>query len=367
MIFALILALQKPALPVEVIQEPGEEIRFEAAILLPSELDREDRAELPALAAAMAKATQDYPPSVVTGITDGRPLRVEILADSLRISFGVNSNAEGPGVDLLSSILLRPRLGEGMKAEKPRGFYTSILTGGVVEGLVSSDELSYLFGQIIRPERMRIAVAGPVAPGIGEKIAGRLTAFPSAVKANPYRKRQSLPNYSPEAGNLVLRSPSIPYSAPDLSARLIAWTALGVGKGSALFRTSRERLGMSYRQEAILLGTPEGFVPTLLVATDKPDAEALRKALLEDIEGWTDDDVSRAKGILRANQETSLPLSPLLVSSGGPPTNDAADRAFLAAYWPLRTGRAWDQLYWAVDVSLDDMKKLAREAVTAAK
>ncbi|RYG47211.1 hypothetical protein EON79_07955, partial [bacterium] len=277
MIPALLLAFQAPEVPVDVLQEPGEEIRFETAILFPP-LDRDERACLPALAEAMARATEDYPPTMVRAITDGRRLRVDALPDSLRISFGVNANAESSGIDLLSSILQRPLLRDGMKAERVKGFYAPILRAETASGVVPAEELSYLFRQIVRPERMRIAVAGPVSSDIGAKIALRFATFVPASKANPYRKRQTLSRQSPDAQTLLLTAPAIPFEASDLSSRIIAWAGVGVGKGSALFRAARERLGMSYRQEGLLVATSEGFRPTLLVATDKPDAEGLRKA-----------------------------------------------------------------------------------------
>jgi hypothetical protein len=318
MIPALLVALQASPIPVAVLAEPGDEIRFEAAILLPPSLDPEDDAMVPALAAAMARATDDYQPGTIAAMTDGRTVKVEALPDCLRVSFGVNANAESSGLDLLASILRRPLLREGGRARPQTGFYAPVLREATALGPVPAEELRLLYEQVVRPERIRVCLAGPVSPDVATKMGSRLTGWPAASRPNSYRKRPTLEKTHPAAGALVLRSPPAPFNATDLGARTVVWAALGSGKGSSLFRVARERLGMSYRQESLLVPGPDGFVPTLLIGTDKPDAESLRKALLEDIEGWAEADIARARGILRANAEIGLPVNPL----GGRPADE---------------------------------------------
>ncbi|CAN5470996.1 hypothetical protein BH11ARM2_BH11ARM2_14580 [soil metagenome] len=368
MIPALFLAaLQKTTVPIDVIQEPGSEIRFEAVVLLPKDLAPEDRAMLPVLAAAMQNATDDFPPTVISALTGGRPVNVEAMPDHLRISFGVAANAETAGLDLLSSILQRPLLREGAITKPPTGFYAGVLGQPCVTSKVPAEELKLLYGTVVRPERARIAVVGPASKEVAAKLSMRLTDWPIPPRVNPYRRRPKFETERPDGTFLVLQSPPIAYGSSDLPARLIAWAAVGVGKGSALFHVARETMGMSYRQEAFLVPTDAGLIPTIAIATDHPDPEGLKKGILEDIEGWSEVDIARAKGLLRSNAETGLPLSPLLFSLDGPPSAEAADRAFLAAYWRLRTGKPWNPLYWATDVSLDDVKKAAKESIEQAR
>lgn len=367
MIPALLFALQTPTIPVTILAEPGDELRFEAVVLIPKDLDADDRAMLPALAAAMAKATDDFPPSTISTLTDGRPILVEAMPDHVRISFGVAANAESAGLDLLASILRRPLLRDGGTARLREGFYAGLLNDSVATSSVPANELQTLYGAVIRPERMRIAIAGPASVEAGPKLLSRLTPWPAPPRLNPYRKRPKLAVETPKAGSLVLKAPPVPYEGLNLPLAMIAWAAVGSGKGSALFRVSRESLGISYRQESALLPTQAGLVPAIIVGTDHPDADALRKGLLDDIDTWTEEDLTRSKGILRASAETGLPLAPLLLSPDGPLSNDPADRAFLAAYWPLRTGTDWNPLYWAANVSLDDVKRTAKEWVQNAR
>jgi hypothetical protein len=160
-----------------------------------------------------------------------------------------------------------------------------------------------------------------------------------------------------------------------LTTKLLALTALGTGKGAALWRVAREKLGLSYRQEAVLNPTPKGFQPRLLIAHAGAEgleekAQTLKTALQEDIKSWTEDDKRRAIGMAESYLVRGGDLSPLYFIPGRPVLTDLPDQIFLRAYWRMKAGAVWNphQLVGRMGfVDLADLKLAAEEIVGSGK
>jgi hypothetical protein len=157
-----------------------------------------------------------------------------------------------------------------------------------------------------------------------------------------------------------------------LAIKLLAVYALGVGKGSAVFRVLREREGWSYRQEAFLWPTPKGFRTRLLMATDLPNDDwpkAMRAALRADVEGWTDADLKRATGLAKAQMVRGIGPDPFYLTPKGPAGETPAGQAFETAYWHGKAGRALDEARLASQfelVRLDELKETALDMLDRA-
>lgn len=167
---------------------------------------------------------------------------------------------------------------------------------------------------------------------------------------------------------IELRGKEILGNDPSMSTQLLAVVALGSGKGSAMFETLREAQGWSYRQEAVFWPTEKGFVPRLIMASgDKtPPAElvkAMKQQLLDAVNAWTDANLDRARGMAEGILTRGLQMSPLYFNPGWPIEDNLHDRTFLAGYWRMKTGRAWDPKKMVGEMTLVDLAELKEAAL----
>ena len=86
------------------------------------------------------------------------------------------------------------------------------------------------------------------------------------------------------------------------------------------------------------------------------------------MEHWSDVDRSRALALASTTLTGWPNLVPLnLTGLNGP---SAQDRSFLEAYWPMKTGEAWNPaalLSEMQSVSLENLKKMAKSALLGAQ
>jgi hypothetical protein len=170
---------------------------------------------------------------------------------------------------------------------------------------------------------------------------------------------------------LRLEGPAI--AGDQVPATLLAAYALGVGKGSSVFRVLRQQDRISYRQEAYLQG--EGSYFRLCVACaflprddEAKLAEQTREQLLADVDQWGDGERARALALANTTLTGWPELVPMNLTGQGPVGSQ--DRAFLEAYWPMKTGDPWDPealLAKMNAVSLADMKTAAKSALRSAQ
>src|ERR1700678_1943127 len=103
---------------------------------------------------------------------------------------------------------------------------------------------------------MVLTIAAPQA--IGDDLAGRWRTTTANWEIAPLRTwgiDQSPPKMAGlrpgKLSTYVLRDHPIDPGAGDFPAKLLALFALGGGKGSAVWKSLREGLGWSYRQEGV--------------------------------------------------------------------------------------------------------------------
>jgi hypothetical protein len=173
---------------------------------------------------------------------------------------------------------------------------------------------------------------------------------------------------------LELTCPEHPLEAPEFPAVLLATTALGVGKGSAIFQVAREQMGLSYRQDAFLWPSSKGLQTRLIVTLIPRNDESslpqkLRDGLLKQIDGWSEQDLARAKSMYTAAMVDGLAGGPIWLRAEAPIGPSVYDRTLLAGYWTMKSGASFDgdKLSQSLGaVGLDVLKATAKALLTGA-
>jgi hypothetical protein len=129
-------------------------------------------------------------------------------------------------------------------------------------------------------------------------------------------------------------------------------------------------MGISYRQEAFLWPSRNGWTPRIFLTGADPvsraQAEQLRERLIANASAWTDADLVRAKSCLRESLTGTGVWSPLTAAPGNSLGNGAGDLAILDAVTGL-FGAPLDPSVLAVQAQsedLDAVKRCAREWLT---
>lgn len=176
----------------------------------------------------------------------------------------------------------------------------------------STDDVRELGQRVLRPERIVIAFVGDFEPGEPTRLMNR--EFAAWTPATP--PRRLLP--APDRG--APRSPvpadvyefTWPVAGQDLATTAVTVTALGVGKGSALFQGARQSAGLSYLQEAALWPVDGRWTARLYVARRGQEDifEAIDASLRAQVEAWTEEDAERARVVVRRALLQRSPLTP---------------------------------------------------------
>ena len=207
------------------------------------------------------------------------------------------------------------------------------------------------YHRICRPENAWLSVGGSIKPGEVEEfwVSKNEDWKPGKAPSAPYDRTPAMPILSTAGieGAYELHGKEFPGNDPAIAQRLLAIIAIGSGKGSAMFERLREGRGWSYRQEAVLYPTANGFVPRLIMASGDKMApidliKGMREELLDAVNAWTDADLARARGMAEGILLRGVEMSPLYFNSYWPVTTSLDDETFLSGYWLMKTGRQWD-------------------------
>lgn len=340
------------------------------------------------LARTILDGTTDYTKRQIIGFTsaNGMSLQCTVMPDHIRLQLGFLRGDLSQGLSIVKSIIEDATFSDETVAKAldvlplaHPGYWGQALMPETPEYKpFYKHELLELYHQAFRPDKISVAVSGPFSPG---QARDRWTSLYADWRA------RSWPNYLPgvssrldtHAGRSVttfeLSGPEFSGTDPRLPARLLAAVALGCGKESSVYRLLREKLLISYRQEAMLWPTSSGFRMRVIAALKPRQDEAglpdtARQALLDDVATWNAASRERAVAMAEGVFLRGLPLSPLQLQTSGPTRATQDDRTFLTAYWPLKTGSYWSEsaiLKALRAVSLDDMKVAASEALTDSK
>lgn len=355
------------------------EVALAAFAPLPKEFGERDRQRLAVAVRLLSNGSQEYSRRQIFEITDGDTVHATLLPDGVLIRFGVPKANLTNGLALMEGLLRRPtvqqsdvdaalkrlqraELGTWAAALRPQRNDLKVLR---------ADDARSLLLRVFDPRRVSVAAVGGFPSGVAQSRWAARTADWKPLPAPRYPDDTPSPEpIDNPSGVTTIELRGLPFSAsdPSLAARWLALVALGVGKGSALFRDVRQVEGWSYRQEALLWPDRAGLIPRLVVATTPDEgqaarAEALRASLLKAIDGWTEEDRTRAVGA------ASLNLGPLWLGDG-PVGEGLFDRAALDAYWYAKSGSRWDfdRLLDAMGaVSLADLKTEATGLVRGAR
>jgi hypothetical protein len=358
-------------------------VSVHAIVPLP-EMGPHDEAVVRVVAEAIKDSTESYGKEQWRDVAAraGSVLRCTTMPDHIEISMGVPPGETKTALTFLHAIVRRATLPDDAIARalemlplRHHGFWMgAMLPLRLDYGRIRRVEVVEMYQRLFRPEKVTVAVGGPIQPGEADAVWSNLISdwVPPRLRYQaPDRSSAKFADkLSDRASVIVLRGPSFVSKDVALPTRLLALMAIGTGKGSSLFRVVREANGWSYLQDAVLWPTPNGFEPRLVIARRSPEgleslSAQVREALLADVKAWTAADLDRAKGIAAAIFTRGLPVNPLYLRDGRSAlTGSIEDRTFLAAYWMMKTGAAWNEqsmLTAMGTVSLDDLRQTATD------
>lgn len=345
------------------------------------------QAALEVLALCIAEGSREYTPGqlLLFALQGGDRIRCSVSDDSIRVKITLPREQLAHAVALLESVVRRPsldpflvaRAAEAMQYSVRDPWSLSFLGGDPDFKQLQPGDVDEVRRRFLATDRLWLSAAGGFKPGEAREILEKRFA-PGAEEALSRAfvdAEPMVPAGKGKVGITVWVAPTIPARDVALPESLLAIYALGVGKGASMHRIVRESSGLSYRQEAMLRGVPDGFSPRLAYAravrADDGDlAEKLMAALLSDVKGWTEVDRLRALGLARGVLAGRLPLDPLSIDAYGPAPGGVEGRAMLAGYWPMKTGAHYDpeRLGNLMEhVRLEDLKARATSMLAGAK
>jgi len=355
-----------PVLVSEVTDPSAKSLRVEIVAGIPTSNSRE-RAMADVLGPAIVRGTMAYPRANLLGATSrgGQILVVRATADHLRIGFSLAPRDFDLAVQLCDELIREALLSEDSTQrildEHPfrsrSAWAMAWFPGSGDARLLNPADVKFAYRRTFAPGNVSIAVGGNFIAGeFRRRLGERFEHWRPVQAANPRSRFQLEPPVKADEsfrgnGSLVaLDGPVVPVVSavttetsdrPTLPLASLAVAMMGLGKSSAAYETVRESLGQSYRQEAALVPHAGGLRPVLAWVSTKPDVGAARKALLQRIETWSEEDMSLARAKLSQFSDLAIPLSPWIFNGERPLTNSLEDRTFVQAYWRMKTGRAW--------------------------
>jgi len=355
------------------------------ALVLFRKLGPRDRAAEELLAGSLLGGAKGYNHDEMRAATVdiGEPLRVQAYPDCLRITIGTASNDLESGLEILHALLTGADLSddsfaaarESLVFQRKGPWEQALDPADLPFRKITRHEMEMFYNQNVVPEATSIVVTGPYSPGQARSAWLELVSDwqdPKGVRMAPEIERTT-PMSSSQGPVSTLRLQGPQVTGSTIPVALLAAYALGVGKESSVFRILRQRDRISYRQEAYLQGEGPGFCLCIATAFLPREDEAglgerIRAELVADVEHWSDVDRSRALALASTTLTGWPNLVPLnLTGLNGP---SAQDRSFLEAYWPMKTGEAWNPaalLSEMQSVSLENLKKMAKSALLGAQ
>lgn len=359
-------------------------VTIQAVVKLP-ELNTKQRNLLRMVAGCLGEETRTYSGSQIFDIASrtGSRLRAEVMDDHIRVGMDVVPADTMTGISMVSAVLRESaiteaslqRISTDLTYRRLAFWRQAVDLRSFQPPKYDARELNELLAIVFRPENVWLGVGGKVAPGAATEKWEELTSAWQMARP-PRTERPSAEPIPPPKINgqvSILDFQGSPFLASDaaFSTKLLALTAIGTGKGASLWRIAREKLVVSYRQEALLSPVSGGLMPRLLIAHAGKEelekvADTIRAELLSDISAWTDDDKKRAIGMAESYLVRGGDFNPLYLCPGRPVSKELSDQVFLRTYWQMKTGSRWNphQLVGRLGfVELAELKETASEIV----
>ncbi len=340
----------------------------------------------------LTDATENYNEDQIWQYTTmaGEPLTCTLSGDHFRVQLAVPKGQMALAAELTSELLMHARFADDVvqadlvaAAHRPVSYWSELLQPYQLDyRRIKQEDVVTFYHKTFTPENTTIAVGGDFDKGeCQEQMAKFLDGWTAPPQPKYHiRKVETSPppllaRHAFPVTTVELYGPEYGKSAPDFAANLLVATAIGVGKGSAMFRILREKMSLSYVQQAIVAPTPGGF-QTHMVMVVKPSedetglVDTMRTALLADVANWDEATRQRALGMAQAFLKNQAIATPLYFDGASPVGFGFDDALFLNAYWTEKMGETWDGaklLNQMRAVSLDDLKKMATDLVTSAQ
>lgn len=342
---------------VQILEMPdtsADRIIFEAAIPYPeSDLWHQGHWEM--LAQSLRQGSQDFGRQELRRLTQltGTNFVTQANDGWMRVQLSVPAGEMDLGALLMTSILFRPSLREDdfrlllstLDDATPRSpWEQAVGSRRAARWRPHFEEFRLLYETAFVPDQMVFGVAGSFRSGEGQAaIASRLPRR-QAPRTDGLRRTPQpplAPPTEPSAFRFVERIfPEVQLDGAGGPQQLLAAYVLGAGFSSHLTSALRERRGLSYRQEFLLVPTLAGYRPTLRAATDADQIEAdawerVREAVLADLAELSDADVERARTLLLQSFDVAMPYHPLMLDAERLVSPALEDQIALRVYWTL--------------------------------
>lgn len=362
-----------PRPPIVPMKAIGENVQIEC-IVPTDKVPKHRRWLLELICRTIPQGTENFAANQMKRVVrNWSPPTVHLNSDHIRIAFAVSEDDLSEGYSLLESILLRPTL---LKSELDKSIDQAFRSSeDPWESLelrrdsgayaVTMEDARAFWRWFVSNNRPTIHVFSALPEGsLNTRWTSRPISWPTPVRQEPYVRERRITPPQVNPGNVeVAPTRLLPKSDPNLAAVFVGLSILGHGKEALLFRVVREKLQMTYRQEALLSAVPEGWMVRLKWGGDaKADRAAIKDALLKAIDELSEADLTRATKLLESGVRGILALSYLQVGPEDTESGTIGSPAW-RSYWRFKTGRDWDEelfLQQAQMVRLSEMKDLLK-------
>jgi predicted Zn-dependent peptidase len=320
----------------------------------------------------------------------GEAMRCTLSGDHFRVQLEVPKGRMDLGGEILGDVIQNPRFQQdALDAEiasasaRPHSYWAEALSPYSLNyKKVKRDDVLNFYHRIFIPSATTVTIGGCFNAGEGQSAIDKYFTDWQNPKPPPrwLHKVEDPPapllgRHSFPITTVELYGPEFTVRDSDFPAQLLIATALGSGKWSAMHRVLREKLGLSYVQQAVISPTPGGFQLHLILLTSPFSEEvglieSMRNALLNDVKTWDETTRKRALGMAEGYLLNGAPMNPLFLDGSSTVGYSMEDQTFLQGYWHVKAGKGWDSkklLDLMSQTSLDDMKKMAQSMLTAAQ
>lgn len=361
------------------IPEKGASYTTVQAIVQTGSIEGRDRAYAKIVADTLLDGSQDFNKYRLLQYSTlaGERMRCTLSPDHFRIQLEVPNGQLMLGAEIMSDLLRNARLDDESVTDalakapfRASNYWAEALAPFKLNfSHIKRASIQAFYEHTFTPDNTSIAVLGDFKPGDAKAAFSRYLSDWTA----PRPRRRELPEPDTALARHGFPLTTVGFEGSQfagtddaLPTQLLTATALGVGKWSSMHRVLRERLGLSYRQEAVLTPTPLGFRLQLVFArapgeNESSLADQARAALQADVQTWNEDVRQRALGMAEAYLLNGAPVSPLDFDDLRPIGSNLEDETFMQAYWRAKVGKAWDP-----HALLEQMKAVSLEQMKAA-
>lgn len=342
--------------PVPVVEMPVRDsnvIVLQAWFRTPS-ADRAEIAGLRVLGETMLRGTAQYTEKQFAETATQAGIAPDsIVGDGwIRLQIAVPKGELDLGVGLLESVVTAPSLeSRTIQAvtkrlrSNSRSLWQFVIDPLIIDySTISVNEVRSIYTKFIRPENAQFAVGGavggahPAKPKLDDRF--KFWKAKTVVSRIPMPPAEVVKRIPTKASLIQLISSPIFHTSRADYAKLVAASAMGVGKSSTVYRILREELGLTYLQRLILVPTAKGYLPKIVFATagkltQNEDLFQTKEKLSKDIESWSDLSLEIAKSMLLQSIDGTNPATPFWFSDAEPLGEDVASQLAFDAYAAL--------------------------------